>query len=61
MQERIKKYNETKFDKLALTENKYFASVLSILSNSFVDLRYPESSDSVINIIWRLYYLFVNH
>lgn len=46
MQERIKKYNETKFDKLALTENKYFASVLSILSNSFVDLRYPESSDN---------------
>lgn len=46
MQERIKKYNETKFDKLALTGNKYFASVLSILSNSFVDLRYPESSDN---------------
>lgn len=46
MEENRKKYNETKFDKPSIMGNRYFTSILSILSNSFVDLRYPESSDN---------------
>lgn len=40
----ISAYEEHKYDNSSRVSNKYFNSILKILSNSFVDLRYPEVS-----------------
>ncbi len=40
----INAYEEHKYDNSSRVSNKYFNSILKILSNSFVDLRYPEVS-----------------
>lgn len=37
-------YEKHKYDKSSSVSNKYFNAILKILSNSFIDLRYPEVS-----------------
>lgn len=44
LKQQMDEYKKTKYDKQAKITNKYFDSFLTVLSNSFVDLRYPEIS-----------------
>lgn len=44
LEQLMKVYEEHKYDKSSRVSNKYFNAILKILSNSFIDLRYPEVS-----------------
>ena len=44
LRQQMDDYKKRKYDKSAKITNKYFDSILTLLSNSFVDLRYPEIS-----------------